>query len=184
MWLAGFLFVINWLIFVKIFSKSFILLESEVSHSVITLTLLPITIDVVNEGLEKYKYFSTGFYSIISNLFNITCKGGTPMIVTTTQTVEGRQIAEYKGIVFGEVVSGVNFVKDLFSGITDIFGGRSSTYENELQEAREKAIDEMCKRAERLGANAVVGVDVDYEVLGKENGMLMVSVSGTAVKLK
>jgi uncharacterized protein YbjQ (UPF0145 family) len=65
------------------------------------------------------------------------------MIVTTTQTVEGRQIAEYKGIVFGEVVSGVNFVKDLFSGITDIFGGRSSTYENELQEAREKAIDEM-----------------------------------------
>ena len=79
------------------------------------------------------------------------------MIVTTTQTVEGRQIAEYKGIVFGEVVSG---------------------------EAREKAIDEMCKRAERLGANAVVGVDVDYEVLGKENGMLMVSVSGTAVKLK
>ena len=133
------------------------------------------------------------------------------MIVTTTQTVEGRQIAEYKGIVFGEVVSGVNFVKDLFSGITDIFGGRSSTYEkvsgvnfvkdlfsgitdifggrsstyeNELQEAREKAIDEMCKRAERLGANAVVGVDVDYEVLGKENGMLMVSVSGTAVKLK
>ena len=90
------------------------------------------------------------------------------MIVTTTQTVEGRQIAEYKGIVFGEVVSGVNFVKD----------------ENELQEAREKAIDEMCKRAERLGANAVVGVDVDYEVLGKENGMLMVSVSGTAVKLK
>lgn len=106
------------------------------------------------------------------------------MIVTTTQTVEGRQIGEYKGIVFGEVVSGVNFVKDLFSGITDIFGGRSSTYENELQEAREKAIDEMCKRAEILGANAVVGVDVDYEVLGKENGMLMVSVSGTAVKLK
>ena len=100
------------------------------------------------------------------------------MIVTTTQNVEGRQIAEYKGIVFGEVVSGVNFVKDMFSGLTDIFGGRSSTYENE------KAIDEMCGRAERLGADAVVGVDVDYEVLGKENGMLMVSVSGTAVKLK
>ena len=106
------------------------------------------------------------------------------MIVTTTQTVEGKQIAEYKGIVFGEVVSGVNFVKDLFSGITDIFGGRSSTYENELEEAREKAIEEMCERAAKRGANAVVGVDVDYEVLGKENGMLMVSVSGTAVKLK
>ena len=108
------------------------------------------------------------------------------MIVTTTQNVdvEGRQIAEYKGIVFGEVVSGVNFVKDMFSSITDIFGGRSSTYENELEEARQKAIEEMCGRAERLGADAVVGVDVDYEVLGKENGMLMVSVSGTAVKLK
>ena len=109
------------------------------------------------------------------------------MIVTTTQTVEGRQIAEYKGIVFGEVVSGVNFVKDMFSSITDIFGGRSSTYENELEEAREKAIEEMCERAAKRGkrgANAVVGVDVDYEVLGKENGMLMVSVSGTAVKLK
>ena len=106
------------------------------------------------------------------------------MIVTTTQNVEGRQIVDYKGIVFGEVVSGVNFVKDMFSGLTDIFGGRSSTYENELEEARKKAIDEMCGRAERLGADAVVGVDVDYEVLGKENGMLMVSVSGTAVKLK
>ena len=106
------------------------------------------------------------------------------MIVTTTQNVEGRQIAEYKGIVFGEVVSGVNFVKDMFSSITDIFGGRSSTYENELEEARAKAIAEMSGRAERLGADAVVGVDVDYEVLGKENGMLMVSVSGTAVKLK
>ncbi len=106
------------------------------------------------------------------------------MIVTTTQSVEGRQIAEYNGIVFGEVVSGVNFVKDMFSSITDIFGGRSSTYENELQEAREKAIEEMCERAAKRGADAVVGVDVDYEVLGKENGMLMVSVSGTAVKLK
>lgn len=111
-------------------------------------------------------------------------KGGSPMIVTTTPTVESRQIAEYKGIVFGEVVSGVNFVKDMFSSITDIFGGRSSTYENELQEAREKAIEEMRERAAKRGADAVVGVDVDYEVLSKENGMLMVSVSGTAVKLK
>lgn len=106
------------------------------------------------------------------------------MLVTTTPAVEGREIAEYKGIVFGEVVSGVNFLKDMFSGITDVLGGRSSTYENELQDARENAIEEMCDRAERLGANAIIGVDVDYEVLGKENGMLMVSVSGTAVKLK
>lgn len=105
------------------------------------------------------------------------------MIVTTTQQVDGRKIVDYKGIVFGEVVSGVNFVKDMFSGITDVFGGRSSTYENELAEARDKAIEEMVARAQRMGADAVVGVDVDYEVLGKENGMLMVSVSGTAVKL-
>ena len=106
------------------------------------------------------------------------------MLVTTTPVVAGREIVEYKGIVFGEVVSGVNFLKDMFSGITDILGGRSGTYENELAEAREKAIEEMCSRASRMGANAVIGVDVDYEVLGKENGMLMVSVSGTAVVLR
>ena len=93
------------------------------------------------------------------------------MIVTTTPAVEGRKIVAYKGIVFGEVVSGVNFIKDMFSSIT------------ELQEAREKALAEMSERAAKLGADAVVGVDVDYEVLGETNGMLMVSVSGTAVKL-
>lgn len=106
------------------------------------------------------------------------------MLVVTTPVIEGREIVEYKGIVFGEVVSGVNFLKDMFSGVTDFLGGRSGTYEGELQDAREEAIAEMCKRAEKMGANAVVGVDVDYEVLGKENGMLMVSVSGTAVRLK
>ena len=102
------------------------------------------------------------------------------MIVTTTPAVEGRKIVAYKGIVFGEVVSGVNFIKDMFSSITDMIGG---TYEKELQEAREKALAEMSERAAKLGADAVVGVDVDYEVLGETNGMLMVSVSGTAVKL-
>ncbi|WP_370821253.1 heavy metal-binding domain-containing protein [Phascolarctobacterium faecium] len=106
------------------------------------------------------------------------------MIVTTTPAVEGRKIVAYKGIVFGEVVSGVNFIKDMFSSITDMIGGRSGTYEKELQEAREKALAEMSERAAKLGADAVVvGVDVDYEVLGETNGMLMVSVSGTAVKL-
>ena len=100
------------------------------------------------------------------------------MIVTTTPAVEGRKIVAYKGIVFGEVVSGVNFIKDMFSSITDMIGGRSGTYE-----AREKALAEMSERAAKLGADAVVGVDVDYEVLGETNGMLMVSVSGTAVKL-
>lgn len=105
------------------------------------------------------------------------------MIVTTTPAVEGRKIVAYKGIVFGEVVSGVNFIKDMFSSITDMIGGRSGTYEKEPQEAREKALAEMSERAAKLGADAVVGVDVDYEVLGETNGMLMVSVSGTAVKL-
>ena len=106
------------------------------------------------------------------------------MSVTTTAVLEGHEIIEYKGLVFGEVVSGVNFIKDIFSGITDVLGGRSGTYEGEVQDARDKAIEEMCKRADRMGANAIIGVDIDYEVLGKENGMLMVSVSGTAVRIR
>lgn len=106
------------------------------------------------------------------------------MLVTTTAVLERHEIIEYKGLVFGEVVSGVNFIKDIFSGFTDVLGGRSGTYEGEVQDARDKAIEEMCKRADRMGANAIIGVDIDYEVLGKENGMLMVSVSGTAVRIR
>jgi uncharacterized protein YbjQ (UPF0145 family) len=105
------------------------------------------------------------------------------MIITTTNTVEGRTIAEYKGIVFGEVISGVNFIKDFAAGLSNFFGGRSSTYEDELIQARQNALREMEDRARSLGADAVVAVDVDYEVLGADNGMLMVTVSGTAVKL-
>lgn len=104
------------------------------------------------------------------------------MIITTTHTIESRKIVEYKGIVFGEVVAGVDFVKDMMAGLSNIFGGRSNTYETELIEARENAIREMQQRAEALGANAVVGVDIDYEVLGANNGMLMVTASGTAVR--
>ena len=103
------------------------------------------------------------------------------MITTTTPSVEGKRIIEYKGIVFGEVISGVNFVKDIAASFTNFFGGRSESYEKELIQARENAIKEMEKRAETLGANAVVGVDIDYEVLGADNGMLMVTASGTAV---
>ncbi|WP_313528861.1 putative heavy metal-binding protein [Anaerotignum sp.] len=103
------------------------------------------------------------------------------MIVTTTNGIEGKEIVAYKGIVFGEVISGVNFVKDMVAGLSNFFGGRSGTYEEELITARENAIAEMVKRAASMGANAVVGVDVDYEVLGADNGMLMVTVSGTAV---
>lgn len=103
------------------------------------------------------------------------------MLVTTTPSVEGKRIVEYKGIVFGEVISGVDFIKDFAAGLTNFFGGRSGSYEGELIEARENAIAEMIKRAAGMGANAVVGVDVDYEVLGQGNNMLMVTASGTAV---
>lgn len=103
------------------------------------------------------------------------------MIITTTNCVEGKRILEYYGIVFGEVVSGVNFVRDFAASITDFFGGRSNSYEDELINAREAALREMAGRAQSLGANAVVGVDLDYEVLGQSNGMLMVTASGTAV---
>lgn len=106
---------------------------------------------------------------------------GEKMISTTTPTIEGRTIREYRGIVFGEVVSGVDFVRDFAAGIRNFFGGRSNSYENELQQARDTAIAEMERRAAECGANAVVGVDIDYEVLGANNGMLMVSASGTAV---
>ena len=105
------------------------------------------------------------------------------MIITTTPSVEGHTIRSYQGIVFGEVISGVNLFKDLGAGLRNIFGGRSAGYEEELQNARDEALAEMAQRAQQMGADAVVGVDVDYEVLGSDNGMLMVSVSGTAVVL-
>lgn len=103
------------------------------------------------------------------------------MIVTTTPNVEGYQIAEYHGIVTGEAILGANVFRDIFAGITDIIGGRSGAYEKSLAEARETALHEMQERAQRMGANAVVGVDLDYEVI---NNMLMVSASGTAVTLR
>ena len=106
------------------------------------------------------------------------------MIVTTTPTVQGREIEAYYGVVFGEVISGVNFLKDFAAGLTNFFGGRSTTYEGEIIQARTAAMAEMQQRAEQLGANAVVGVDIDYEVLGEGNNMLMVTASGTAVRLR
>ena len=103
------------------------------------------------------------------------------MILTTTPTIEGKAIIDYKGIVFGEVITGINVLKDIGAGLRNFFGGRSQGYEEELLAARESALAEMEQRASALGANAVVGIDVDYEVLGTDNGMLMVSVTGTAV---
>jgi len=109
---------------------------------------------------------------------------GFRMIITTTASVEGRAIAEYKGIVFGEVISGINFFKDIGAGLRNIFGGRSQGYEQELTQAREQALEEMEQRARQLGCDAVVGVKMDYEVLGADNGMMMVTCSGTGVRLK
>jgi uncharacterized protein YbjQ (UPF0145 family) len=103
------------------------------------------------------------------------------MIITTTQSVEGRPITNYRGIVVGEAIMGANVFRDVFASITDIVGGRSGAYEQELQKARETAIAELEERAHIMGADAVVGVDLDYEVVGQS--MLMVSVSGTAVTL-
>lgn len=103
------------------------------------------------------------------------------MIITTTPSIEGKKIIEYRGVVFGEVISGVDFVRDFAAGLRNFFGGRSGAYEEELANARETALAELEQRALALGANAVVGVDIDYEVLGADNGMLMVTASGTAV---
>lgn len=106
------------------------------------------------------------------------------MITTTTPSVEGYRVTGYYGVVFGEVITGVNFLKDFGAGIRDIIGGRSAGYENELMGARTEALHEMERRAAAMGAHAIVGVDVDYEVLGASNNMLMVTVSGTAVMLE
>lgn len=102
------------------------------------------------------------------------------MIVTTTPAIEGQKITGYKGIVTGEAILGANIFRDIFAGIRDIVGGRSAAYEQELAKARETALAEMQDRARQMGADAVVGVDLDYEVI---NNMLMVSASGTAVTL-
>lgn len=103
------------------------------------------------------------------------------MIITTTNTIEGRQITDYLGIVAGETIMGANVVRDFMASITDIVGGRSGAYEGKLSQARQIALDEMVESARRLGADAVVAIDIDYEVV--RDGMLMVATSGTAVKL-
>ena len=105
------------------------------------------------------------------------------MIVTTTMEVQDRKVREYLGIVTGEAIIGANIFTDLLAGIRDIVGGRAGAYEDALRRAREEALREMTTEAGERGANAVIGVDVDYEVLGRNNGMLMVTAAGTAVKL-
>jgi uncharacterized protein YbjQ (UPF0145 family) len=120
------------------------------------------------KGIKKAKF--------AERMFHLT--------ITTTPSIEGKRIVEYKGIVFGEIVSGVNFIKDFAAGLTNFFGGRSGSYEGELITARENALSEMMERASKLGANAVVGVKLDYEVLGENGNMLMVTASGTAVRVE
>lgn len=105
------------------------------------------------------------------------------MIITTTNSVEGRRVEEYRGIVMGEAIIGANIFKDLFAAVRDVVGGRAGAYEDALRSARQEALREMANRAQELGADAVIGVDIDYEVLGKAGSMLMVTSAGTAVAL-
>ena len=105
------------------------------------------------------------------------------MILSTTSQLDGHPIKEYLGIVTGEVISGANVFKDFKASLTEFFGGRSSCYEDLLQQAKDKAIEEMVARASRLGASAIVGIDLDYETVGQQGSMLMVSCSGTAVRI-
>jgi uncharacterized protein YbjQ (UPF0145 family) len=105
------------------------------------------------------------------------------MIITTTHAVDGRPVDEYLGIVMGEAIIGANILKDLFAAVRDVVGGRAGAYEDALRSARQEALREMSNRAQGLGANAVIGVDIDYEVLGKAGSMLMVTSAGTAVRL-
>ena len=103
------------------------------------------------------------------------------MILSTTPQIEGHPIREYKGVVTGETIIGANFVKDIFAGIRDIVGGRAGSYEKVLIEAKDTSLQEMMQRAQALGANAIIGIDIDYETIGANGSMLMVATSGTAV---
>lgn len=105
------------------------------------------------------------------------------MLLTTTNNVEGKTISTYYGMVTGEAIIGANIFKDIFASITDIVGGRSGAYEKSLKDAKNIAVQEMIEAAQALGANAIIAIDLDYETLGKDSGMMMVSASGTAIKL-
>jgi len=106
------------------------------------------------------------------------------MLLTTTPSIEGKHITKYIGVVTGETIIGANVIKDFMAGITDFFGGRSGSYENVLREAKDSALKEMSERAQQLGANAIVGIDLDYETVGASSSMLMVTCSGTAVVIE
>lgn len=106
------------------------------------------------------------------------------MILTTTNTLQGKNISDYKGIVSGETIIGANAIKDFFASVTDFFGGRSSSYEKVLIEAKEIAIEELKEKAQKLGANAIIGIDFDYETIGERGSMMMVTATGTAITIE
>ena len=120
-------------------------------------------------------------FATILRLYNRNTLIVTIMILSTTPTIEGHTIREYKGVVTGETIIGANIVKDFFASIRDIVGGRSASYEQVLREAKDTSLQEMMNRAQSMGANAVVGIDIDYETIGANGSMLMVATSGTAV---
>ena len=120
----------------------------------------------------------------ISTFADLKLKDERVMLLTTTNTVEGKRVVHYYGVVSGETIIGANIFRDFFAGIRDIVGGRSGAYEKELRKAREIAFEELGSQARALGADAVVGIDIDYETVGQNGSMLMVSVSGTAVKTR
>lgn len=126
------------------------------------------------------------FFAYVKNLLYLCGRKGfdtkhKDMIITTTPTIEGHTIKEYKGLVSGEVIFGMNFLKDIGASLRDFFGGRTSLYEQDMLEERETAQKEMAERARQMGANAIIGVSFGYETMGQANGMIMISISGTAV---
>lgn len=142
----------------------------------------PKTFTNIFRDKKEFYWIIRIYHKKLLNLWPTTITFNTTvMILSTTPTIEGHIIREYKGIVTGETIIGANFVRDFFAGIRDIIGGRSGSYEKVLREAKDTAMAEMQDRASQLGANAIVGIDIDYETVGQNGSMLMVAVSGTAV---
>ncbi len=139
---------------------------------------------IINSYTSYFEYFFT-VRKLYLCIMRLTYKNKTErnniMIFSTTPTLEGHPIREYRGVVTGETIIGANFLKDFMAGIRDFFGGRSGSYERVLREAKDTAMREMAERAENMGCNAIVGIDLDYETVGESGSMLMVTCSGTAV---
>ena len=139
---------------------------------------------IINSYTSYFEFFFTVrklYLCIVRLTYKIKTERNNIMIFSTTPTLEGHPIREYRGVVTGETIIGANFLKDFMAGIRDFFGGRSGSYEKVLREAKDSAMREMAERAENMGCNAIVGIDLDYETVGESGSMLMVTCSGTAV---